>query len=100
MLTFFPPQGPFYLTKLLLPILVSTAQTTPEKKVRVVNTSSIAHVLRSLDFATFKDGPKRRKMYTDMLYAQSKYVGLDLRILYSASSLLVHSNPGDDSSLQ
>ncbi|KAK0498736.1 NAD(P)-binding protein [Armillaria luteobubalina] len=65
--------GPFYLTKLLLPILVSTAQATPEKKVRVINTSSIAHVLRSLDFDTFKDGPKRRKMYTDMLYAQSKY---------------------------
>ncbi|TFK96600.1 NAD(P)-binding protein [Pterulicium gracile] len=65
--------GHFYFTKLLLPILLSTAKTTPNGKVRVVNTSSMGHLIGDLDFATFKDGPARRKKSTVMLYAQSKF---------------------------
>ncbi|KAF9039407.1 hypothetical protein BDP27DRAFT_1244880, partial [Rhodocollybia butyracea] len=53
----------FYFTTLLLPILTSTAQTTPDKKVRVVHVSSYAHhFYAKLDFNSFKDGPARRRM--------------------------------------
>jgi NAD(P)-dependent dehydrogenase (short-subunit alcohol dehydrogenase family) len=35
--------APFYLTQLLLPLLTSTAQSTPSKtRVRIVNVSSVA----------------------------------------------------------
>ncbi|KAN0080033.1 hypothetical protein V8E55_009599 [Tylopilus felleus] len=64
--------GHFYLTKLLLPILISTAKSSPEGTVRVVNTSSVAHLFGNLQFDTFLDGPKRRADYTFRLYAQSK----------------------------
>lgn len=64
--------GHFYLTKLLLPTLLSTAKSSPVGTVRVVNTSSTAHWLGSLDFDTFKDTPKRRAQGTLHLYNQSK----------------------------
>ncbi|KAI5981779.1 NAD(P)-binding protein [Pisolithus albus] len=64
--------GHFYLTKLLLPTLLSTATSSPVGTVRVVNTSSTAHWLGSLDFDTFKDTPKRRAQGTLHLYNQSK----------------------------
>ncbi|KAG9311053.1 hypothetical protein JVU11DRAFT_8953 [Chiua virens] len=63
--------GHFYLTKLLLPILTSTAKSSPEGNVRVVNLSSMGHVLGQLQFDTFMDGPKRRAIAT-WLYSQSK----------------------------
>ncbi|TFK96602.1 NAD-P-binding protein [Pterulicium gracile] len=65
--------GHFYFTKLLLPILLATAKTTTSGKVRVVSTSSMAHLMGDLDFATFRDGPARKKKSTLMLYAQSKF---------------------------
>ncbi|GLB38370.1 putative NAD-P-binding protein [Lyophyllum shimeji] len=65
--------GHFYLTKLLLPTLLSTAEASPEKHVRVVTTSSMLHLLGSLNFDTFKDGPARRKLSPMKLYSQSKY---------------------------
>ncbi|KIJ18173.1 hypothetical protein PAXINDRAFT_9255 [Paxillus involutus ATCC 200175] len=64
--------GHFYLTKLLLPTLISTAKSSPEGTVRVVNTASNAHLLGGLEFDTFKDGPKRRADSTYRLYGQSK----------------------------
>jgi hypothetical protein len=67
-----PYQGHFYLTKLLLPILLSTS--TPEEKSRVVSLSSIASYVTGLDFDTFKDSPKRREKINHLLYAQSKLV--------------------------
>ena len=67
--------GHFYFTKLLLPTLLATAKTTPDGKARIVNTSSIAHVLCSgIDFNTFKEGPARVKKGTEALYCQSKLV--------------------------
>jgi retinol dehydrogenase-12 len=66
--------GHFYLTKLLLPILISTAKSSSEGTVRVVNTSSNAYLLSGLEFDTFKDGPKRRADSTYRLYGQSKTV--------------------------
>ncbi|KAI6044653.1 hypothetical protein EDC04DRAFT_2877679 [Pisolithus marmoratus] len=64
--------GHFYLTKLLLPLLLSTAKTSPDRNVRVVNTSSNGHWFSGLDFDTFKDGPKRRAKSGMALYGQSK----------------------------
>lgn len=70
--------GHFYLTTLLLPVLLATS--TPEEKSRVVTTSSVFHftgysVMGSgLNFNTFKDSPKRRATGTSWLYGQSKLV--------------------------
>ncbi|KAG6374110.1 NAD(P)-binding protein [Boletus reticuloceps] len=64
--------GHFYLTKLLLPILTSTAKSSPEGTVRIVNTTSAAQGQGKLRFDTFMDGPKRRADNTFRLYAQSK----------------------------
>lgn len=66
--------APFYMTKLLLPTLVATAETTPSKKVRVINTSSFLHMqVSGLDFDTFTDDRAKRKKLGDNLYSQSKY---------------------------
>jgi NAD(P)-dependent dehydrogenase (short-subunit alcohol dehydrogenase family) len=70
--------GPFYLTQLLLPLLISTAQVRPDRQARIVNlTSSVHHLVESLDFNTFQDGPERRsRAGSSFLYCQSKFVGV------------------------
>ncbi|KAF5337815.1 hypothetical protein D9758_015699 [Tetrapyrgos nigripes] len=67
--------GHFYLTKLLLPILISTAEKNPDGKARVVNTSSSGHHgCQKLDFNTFRDSPARKKLGSfPGLYGQSKF---------------------------
>ncbi|KAI6032508.1 hypothetical protein EDC04DRAFT_2898106 [Pisolithus marmoratus] len=80
--------GPFYFTKLLLPILLSTAESSPAGTVRIVNTSATAHWFGSLDFDTFKDSPKRRAQSTITLYSQSKAAN----IVFSAE---LHRRYGD-----
>ncbi|KAG2127571.1 uncharacterized protein EDB93DRAFT_1096508 [Suillus bovinus] len=65
--------GHYYFTKLLLPILTSTAKATPDRKVRIVNVASCAHLFGGLDFNTFKDGPARKKCSKATLYNQSKF---------------------------
>ena len=82
--------GHFYLTKLLLPVLISTAKTTPEGTVRVVNVASQAHVVSELQFDTFIDGPKRRADDTFRLYAQSKTVGRRSTHCRDIQSLIMH----------
>ncbi|KAF8181342.1 NAD-P-binding protein [Mycena galopus ATCC 62051] len=67
--------GHFYLTKLLLPILMQTARTTGQPT-RVINTSSSAHYLAMHDFNTFKDGPARRKLGLIQIYGQSKWANV------------------------
>ena len=65
--------GHFYLTKLLLPTLLSTAETNGDA--RVVNTSSSGHnMVDTIDFNTLTDGPARRKLSPTALYGQSKLV--------------------------
>ncbi|KAF9233129.1 hypothetical protein BU15DRAFT_80436 [Melanogaster broomeanus] len=64
--------GHFYFTKLLLPLLLSTAKSAPDGITRVVNTSSIGHWFSRLTFNTWKDGPARRKESLVSLYGQSK----------------------------
>ena len=65
--------GHFYLTKLLLPTLLSMAETNGDA--RVVNTSCSGHsMVDTIDFNTLKDGPARRKLSPTALYGQSKLV--------------------------
>ncbi|KAL5520577.1 hypothetical protein ACEPAG_9801 [Sanghuangporus baumii] len=67
--------GHFYFTKLLLPVLLETAKSAPDKHVRVVTTSSSAHLFQSgpIQYDTLRDSPKRKKLGTQKLYAQSKF---------------------------
>ena len=66
--------GHHYFTKLLLPILISTAKNT-NSKTRVVTTSSSAHLLSTkVDYETLRDGPKRKSLGRLHLYEQSKFV--------------------------
>lgn len=58
-----------------MPLLLQTASSTPGGKVRVINTSSMAHVGADyIAYDTLKDGPKRRKKGSMFLYSQSKFV--------------------------
>ncbi|KIY43460.1 NAD(P)-binding protein [Fistulina hepatica ATCC 64428] len=70
--------GHFFLMKSLLPILLSTVQTSPDAKPRVIFTSSALEVFGTLKFDTFKDGPARRKFGTIPLYNQSKMANVVL----------------------
>ncbi|KAG1723243.1 uncharacterized protein EDB91DRAFT_1173181 [Suillus paluster] len=92
--------GHYYFTKLLLPILTSTAKATPESKVRVVNVSSCAHLFGQLDFNTFKDGPARKKWTRASLYNQSKFgnivLALELAKRYGDQGIISTAlNPGN-----
>lgn len=72
--------GPFYLTQLLLPTLLSTAKSADGGTVRVITSTSSGHYTCSssnpLVFDTFKDGPTRRVRTSDWLYYQSNFVGV------------------------
>ena len=65
--------GHFYLTKLLLPVLLATAKATSEK-VRVLNYSAAFSPLSRIDYTTLMDGPVRRKCSLQQLHRQSKLV--------------------------
>ena len=65
--------GHFYLTQLLLPVLLGTAKVTAQK-VRVVNYSSSAPPAPRIDYTTLMDGPVRRRCNSMQLYKQSKLV--------------------------
>lgn len=87
--------GHFYLTKLLLPVLFSTALSSPDGTVRVVNTSSSGHWFGGLDFDTFRDSPKRRARRREALYGQSKTVRFGT---YMSPSLRMRANRATSSS--
>ncbi|KAG2121877.1 hypothetical protein DEU56DRAFT_90952 [Suillus clintonianus] len=92
--------GHYYFTKLLLPILTSTAKSTSEGNVRVVNVASCAHLFGGLDFNTFKDGPARKKCSTAGLYNQSKFgnvvLALELAKRYGDQGIISTAlNPGN-----
>jgi NAD(P)-dependent dehydrogenase (short-subunit alcohol dehydrogenase family) len=85
--------GHFYLTKLLLPILLSTAKGSPDRHVRILTVSSVAHLFSSgVNYNTFKDGPARKAMNTAGLYKQSKFVGINT--LSQLDSTYSHPFPG------
>jgi hypothetical protein len=83
--------GPFYFTKLLLPTLISTAKSSPDGHARILATASSAHLLTTLNFNTFKDGPARKAAGPDTLYAQSKVVGLDTSVKLGWSTNYIYA---------
>jgi len=100
--------GPYLLTTLLLPTLLATAKETGDA--RVVNTSSLGHVLGppgGVDYDTLKPGAAgsagdvaRRRMGTSGLYYQSKCGPIlfsnELAKRYGAQGLVSTSlNPGN-----
>jgi len=71
--------GHFYLTQLLLPILLSSAKSSTDGHARIVNLSSVGHIgapsVKSggpVILDTLVDGKKRTKMGNMPLYYQSK----------------------------
>ena len=69
--------GHWYFTKLLIPILIETAKSSPEGTARIVTTSSSGHTLvDKIDFDTLrgKENRARIKLGRVFLYNQSKFV--------------------------
>ncbi|KAF9013215.1 hypothetical protein BDQ17DRAFT_1321094 [Cyathus striatus] len=93
--------GHYYLTKLLLPLLTSTAKFIPERKARIIQTASIGHILIDhLYLNTFKDGPARRKMTEQKMYSQSKLATImysnELACRYGSEGIVsVSLHPGN-----
>ena len=71
--------GHFYLTKLLLPLLLSTVQSSPDAHVRITSLSTVSAVMSGrLHFLAFKPDSEpstraRRGLGRQALYMQSKY---------------------------
>ncbi|KAJ6598269.1 NAD(P)-binding protein [Mycena vulgaris] len=90
--------GHFYLTKLLLPTLISTAHT--RSVARVVTLTSMVHYVATVDYCTFKDGPARLKRTPFDMYAQSKWANavfaMELARRYADQGIVSTSiNPGN-----
>lgn len=72
--------GHWYFTQLLMPTLLESAKTAPKGTVRVITTSSLAHIFHGPGFTwpTLQKGSAadvaRKKLGTYKLYAQSKFV--------------------------
>ncbi|KAH9828676.1 uncharacterized protein C8Q71DRAFT_792917 [Rhodofomes roseus] len=64
--------GPFLFTKLLLPTILASRESTHDKHPRVIWLSSLAAYLSPLIWDTFKDGPARLKAGSNSMYQQSK----------------------------
>ena len=80
----FSTTGHWLFTELLMPALINGAKNGSDKCARVITTSSSsAYVCNKVDYATLRDGPKRRKMGTEALYNQSKFVRLIIAALVS-----------------
>ncbi|THU91854.1 NAD-P-binding protein [Dendrothele bispora CBS 962.96] len=93
--------GHFYLTKLLLPTLLSTAQQNQEK-VRVITVGSCAQYIMKykFDLRSFKDTPVRNKQSSMDLYCQSKFGNIlfanELAHRYGEKGLIsISLNPGN-----
>ncbi|KAJ7031133.1 NAD-P-binding protein [Mycena alexandri] len=93
--------GHFYLTKLLLPVLLATAKTSPDGKARVVNTASLGSTFApGIDYETMRDSAKRHQLGSIKLYNQSKLgnvvVSAELARRYGDQGLVSTSlNPGN-----
>lgn len=84
--------GHWYFTQLLLPTLIETAKSVPERNVRVITTSSSASVFwtkKTFAWDSLQKGgnlPARKKLGSGRLYAQSKFVRIDSFLLQIALS--------------
>ncbi|EIW52126.1 NAD-P-binding protein [Trametes versicolor FP-101664 SS1] len=74
--------GHFYLTHLLLPVLLTTASAVARAldKVRVVHYTCTLPLSSRVDYTTLMDGPVRRKRTPGQLYQQSKLADLLLAV--------------------
>ncbi|KAI0365409.1 NAD(P)-binding protein [Pilatotrama ljubarskyi] len=91
--------GHFYLTRLLLPILLSTAKATAQK-VRVINYTCTIPPSCRIDYTTLMDGPARRKRTAAELYQQSNLgnllFSLELADQYAEHGIVsIVINPGN-----
>ncbi|OCH84298.1 NAD(P)-binding protein [Obba rivulosa] len=68
--------GHWYFTQLLIPALLAGKETSPDGHARIVTTSSSFAYLFTVNWESFRDGPVRRKVGTQMLYAQSKFLNV------------------------
>lgn len=68
--------GHFLFTELLMPALLNGVASSPDKKARVITTSSSGAYLCTLDWSLLeeKDSKRRRSMDPMGLYYQSKHV--------------------------
>lgn len=89
--------GHFYLNQLLLPTLVSSAKSSSDGHVRVVNLSSVGHIgAPSVEnggpvvYETLVEGKRRNKMGTIELYYQSKAVSRTLLTHFKVQSQAIH----------
>ena len=56
-------------------MLLSGASRSPDQHARVINTSSMGHAsVSGIDFETLREHTKRKKMGTQKLHFQSKFV--------------------------
>ncbi|KAJ7619150.1 NAD-binding protein [Mycena polygramma] len=66
--------GHYLLTKRLLPLLIAAAQSSPDKKARVVNQSSSAQMfVDTIHLDALTDVPARKKLGTAKMYMESKF---------------------------
>jgi len=90
--------GPWYFTKLLIPILQATAKEgAPARIVNVASTGAL--MTGGIKFDTLKDGPARKKLGAQSLYLQSKFatvvVSQELAKRYGDQGIVTTSlNPG------
>ncbi|KAI5117021.1 hypothetical protein M0805_000005 [Coniferiporia weirii] len=96
--------GHFYFTQLLLPTLIETARTVPERHVRVITTASFTHWFHrdpGFMWDTLKGHSAARTKYgSELLYAQSKYgnliTALELARRYGDQGIVsIPINPGN-----
>ena len=67
--------GPYVFTTHLLPLLFRGAQSSPDKKARIVNSSSSAQLFaNTIELDAMKDVPRRKKLGSAKMYTQSKLV--------------------------
>lgn len=85
--------GHFYLTQLLLPILVASAKSSQDRRARVVNVSSTAHMFAPalkkggpVIYQNIVDSPSRTKAGTYELYGMSKAVRVFMLLCITYSS--------------
>ncbi|KAK0209517.1 NAD(P)-binding protein [Armillaria fumosa] len=93
--------GHFLLTHLLLGSLKAGVNSFPEKKSRVINTSSgTIYLTHRIDWDTLVDGPQRRGSSTEALYCQSKFANVlfsnELARRYGDDGIIsISLNPGN-----
>jgi hypothetical protein len=83
--------GPFLFTRLLMPALLAGAQSSSDKRARILFTASIAQS-NSIDWHSLTDTPERKKTSPNQRYEQSKFVGATSPYLWHLHAQLFEAN--------